>query len=116
MTDKKILEQIDAQEERSITTGGRPTDRAMHKAIIECVEAGLGYKTAIPELIEKGYVKYGRCTITYRQYEYVRIKYSSMAVFRVQMDKSLVNWAKEHTDEIIAFIEEQIARESSAGE
>lgn len=106
MTDE-TKKQIDDAAKRAEYTGGRPTDATMQKHILECIEEGLGYKTAIPKLIELGYVKYGRCTISYRQYEYVRIKYSKVAVLRLQMDKSLVNWAKAHEAEVIQFIKDK---------
>ena len=108
-----VIKQIDADAKRSESMGGRRTDATMQKHIVECIEAGLGYKSAIPKLIELGYVKYGRCTISYRQYEYARIRYSSLAVLRIQMDKSLVNWAKEHEDEIVEYIRARAAEDGN---
>ena len=112
MTEEQIR-QIEADAKRSELIGGRATDATMQKHIVECIEAGLGYKTAIPRLIELGYVKYGRCTISYRQYEYARIRYSKVAVLRIQMDKSLVNWAKEHEDEIVEYIRTRAAEDGN---
>ena len=112
MTEEQI-KQIEADAKRSELIGGRATDATMQKHIVECIEAGLGYKTAIPKLIELGYVKYGRCTISYRQYEYARIRYSKVAVLRIQMDKSLVNWAKNHEAEIIQFITDRAAEDGN---
>ena len=108
-----VIKQIDADAKRSEAIGGRRTDATMQKHIVECIEAGLGYRAAIPKLIELGYVKYGRCTVSYRQYEYARIRYSSSAVLRIQMDKSLVNWAKEHEDEIVEYIRTRAAEDGN---
>lgn len=108
-----IYDKIDDAKSHAESVGGRPTDAEMQKHIMECVEAGLGYKAAIPKLIELGYVKYGRCTVSYRQYEYARIRYSSLAVLRIQMDKSLVNWAKEHEDEIVEYIRTRAAEDGN---
>ena len=108
-----VIKQIEADAKRSELIGGRATDATMQKHMVECIEAGLGYRAAIPKLIELGYVKYGRCTISYRQYEYARIRYSSLAVLRIQMDKSLVNWAKEHEAEVIQFIKDRAAEDGN---
>lgn len=108
-----VIKQIEEDAKRSESIGGRRTDAAMQKHMVECIEAGLGYRAAIPKLIELGYVKYGRCTISYRQYEYARIRYSSLAVLRIQMDKSLVNWAKEHEEEIVEYIRTRAAEDGN---
>ena len=108
-----VIKQIEEDAKRSESMGGRRTDATMQKHMVECIEAGLGYKAAIPKLIELGYVKYGRCTISYRQYEYARIRYSSLAVLRIQMDKSLVNWAKEHEEEIVEYIRTRAAEDGN---
>lgn len=108
-----IYDKIDAAKSHAESVGGKPTDAEMQKHIMECVESGLGYRAAIPRLIELGYVKYGRCTVSYRQYEYARTKFSSLAVLRIQMDKSLVNWAKEHEDEIVEYIRTRAAEDGN---
>lgn len=108
-----IYDKIDDAKSHAESVGGKPTDAEMQKRIMECVESGLGYRAAIPKLIELGYVKYGRCTISYRQYEYARTKFSTLAVLRIQMDKSLVNWAKEHEDEIVEYIRTRAAEDGN---
>ena len=58
----KALEKIDIDARNKRT--GRPTDPQMQKCIIECIQSGLGYASAQQVLIKKGYVSYGKCTVT----------------------------------------------------
>ena len=102
----KALEKIDIDAQNK--KAGRPTDPQMQKDIIECIQSGLGYVPAQQVLIEKGYVSYGKCTITKNQYEYVRRKYSDMRVLRLEMPKELAEYATSHSEEVIAFLRSRV--------
>ena len=107
----KALEKIDIDAQNK--KAGRPTDPQMQKDIIECIQSGLGYVPAQEVLIEKGYVSYGKCTITKNQYEYVRRKYSDMRVLRLEMPKELAEYATSHSEEVIAFLRSRVLSSTS---
>lgn len=107
----KALEQIDIDARNKKT--GRPTDPQMQKDIIECIQSGLSYAPAQQVLIKKGYVSYGRCTVTKNQYEYVRKKYSGTKVLRIEMPKELAEYATSHSEEVIAFLRSRILSHTS---
>ena len=107
----KALEKIDIDAQNK--KAGRPTDPQMQKDIIECIQSGLGYVPAQQVLIEKGYVSYGKCTITKNQYEYVRRKYSDMRVLRIEMPKELAEYATSHSEEVIAFLRSRVLSPTS---
>ena len=107
----KALEKIDIDAQNK--KAGRPTDPQMQKDIIECIQSGLGYVPAQEVLIEKGYVSYGKCTITKNQYEYVRRKYSDMRVLRIEMPKELAEYATSHSEEVIAFLRSRVLSPAS---
>ena len=107
----KALEKIDIDAQNK--KAGRPTDPQMQKDIIECIQSGLGYVPAQEVLIEKGYVSYGKCTITKNQYEYVRRKYSDMRVLRIEMPKELAEYATSHSEEVIAFLRSRVLSSTS---
>lgn len=74
-------------------------------AVIECVEMGLGYYKAIPVLIEKGFVdENGNCTVNRGSYENYRKKYSGTCQIRIDATPEESDWAKQHEDEILAYI------------
>lgn len=102
----KELEQIeiDAKNKKA----GRPTDPQMQKDVLECIQSGLGYVPAQQILIEKGYVSYGKCTITKNQYEYARKKYSGTKVLQMAMPKELAEYAISHPEEVIEFLRSRV--------
>ena len=107
----KALEQIDIDARNKKT--GRPTDPQMQKDIIECIQSGLGYVPAQQVLIKKGYVSYGRCSITKSQYEYARRKYSDIKVLQLEMPKDLAVYATSHPEEVIAFLRSRVSSPTS---
>ena len=107
----KALERIDIDAQNK--KAGRPTDPQMQKYIIECIQSGLGYVSAQQVLIKKGYVSYGKCTVTKSQYEYARRKYSDMRVLRIEMPKELAEYATSHSEEVIAFLRSRVLSPTS---
>ena len=107
----KALEQIDIDAQNK--KAGRPTDTQMQKYIIECIQSGLGYVSAQQFLINKGYVSYGKCTVTKSQYEYARRKYSGTKVLRIEMPKELAEYATSHSEEVIAFLRSRVLSHTS---
>ena len=110
-TMNKALEQIDIDARNKRT--GRPTDPQMQKCIMECIQSGLGYVPAQQVLIRKGYVSYGKCTVTKSQYEYARRKYSDTKVLQLEMPKELAEYATSHSEEVIAFLRSRVLSHTS---
>lgn len=93
--------------------GGRPTDPTMQKVVLDCIERGLGYSASIPTLIEHGYKRNNKCSITKRQFDYVQLKYSSQRIIRIKADAEVCDWAKNHEDEILELIKARMSEDLS---